>query len=534
MFSYRSILHEQARPAAIRESRRAPWLAVSVVCFGAFMGQLDASIVTITFPAMERDFSVQVAAVQWVSLIYLLGLVAMLAPAGRLGDAVGRKLVYTYGFAVFTVASAACGLAPSLGTLVALRLIQAIGAAMLQANSVALVTTSAPKARMRFALGIQAGAQSVGLALGPTLGGLLTTMVGWRAVYWVNVPVGIVAVVAGRYLLPRTRQFSRLGFGLAALFGDLVLPRVWGDRRRGFAGALLACAVMCAAIVVPVTQATVVPLLALAGLGLGIFVPANNTVIMRSTADSSASLVGGLVSMARGIGTTFGISLMALALHLGTQSSQVGNHGYAAHHGYPGAEQARPAFIVLAVVAATAAAIALAGRRRARGQPAGGLARGPGVPGRRTRQVQIAENAAQEQVGPDQIGGEQIGPELAGIVSRLRRAMRRAARAADPALELSVAQLELLSCITEHPGIRPSQLARMLRLAPSSVATLLGGLQSSGYVTRTPGGSCRRRHRRRPAHRQPGPVGGRRDGGEEVAPGERGHHPGGAGRAAVP
>ena len=103
--------------------------------------------------------------------------------------------------------------------------------------------------------------------------------------------------------------------------------------------------------------------------------------------------------------------------------------------------------------------------------------------------MQIADNAAQEQAGPDQLGGEQIGPELADIVSRLRRAMRRAARAADPALELSVAQLELLSCITEHPGIRPSQLARMLRLAPSSVATLLGGLQSSGYVTRTPGGS---------------------------------------------
>ena len=109
--------------------------------------------------------------------------------------------------------------------------------------------------------------------------------------------------------------------------------------------------------------------------------------------------------------------------------------------------------------------------------------------------MQIAEgNVAREQVGPEQVGpeqvsGEQIGPELAGIVSRLRRAMRRAARAADPALGLSVAQLELLSCITEHPGIRPSQLARMLRLAPSSVATLLGGLQSAGYVMRTPGGS---------------------------------------------
>ena len=103
--------------------------------------------------------------------------------------------------------------------------------------------------------------------------------------------------------------------------------------------------------------------------------------------------------------------------------------------------------------------------------------------------MQIAEgNVAREQLGPEQVSREQIGPELAGIVSRLRRAMRRAARAADPALGLSVAQLELLSCITEHPGIRPSQLARMLRLAPSSVATLLGGLQSAGYVMRTPGG----------------------------------------------
>src|SRR6202047_729976 len=161
MFAYRSILREPPRPVAVRESPRAPWLAVGVVCFGAFMGQLDASIVTITFPAMERDFGVPVAAVQWVSLVYLLGLVALLAPAGRVGEAVGRKLVYGYGFAVFTVASAACGLAPSLGALVLLRLAQAGGAAMLQANSVALVTTSAPKDRMRFALGVQAGAHGV-------------------------------------------------------------------------------------------------------------------------------------------------------------------------------------------------------------------------------------------------------------------------------------------------------------------------------------------------------------------------------------
>ena len=110
----------------------------------------------------------------------------------------------------------------------------------------------------------------------------------------------------------------------------------------------------------------------------------------------------------------------------------------------------------------------------------------------RTTEGHLAPQFGPDRVGPDRVGpdhvrGEQIGPELADIVSRLRRAMRRAARAADPALGLSVAQLELLSCITEHPGVRPGQLARMLRLAPSSVATLLGGLQSAGYVTRTRG-----------------------------------------------
>jgi hypothetical protein len=105
----------------------------------------------------------------------------------------------------------------------------------------------------------------------------------------------------------------------------------------------------------------VVPLLALAGLGLGIFVPANNTVIMRSTAGSSASLLGGLVNTARGIGTALGISLMALALHLGNPDKS--------GHGYAGPMQVRPAFIVLAVVSAAAAVIALARGQAQEGGP---------------------------------------------------------------------------------------------------------------------------------------------------------------------
>src|SRR5579862_2914061 len=102
------LLREPARPAAIREHRLAPWFAVGAVCFGAFMGQLDASVVTVAFPALQRQFGAGLAAVQWVSLAYLLALTTLLVPAGRWSDRVGRKLLYLYGFVVFAAASAGC------------------------------------------------------------------------------------------------------------------------------------------------------------------------------------------------------------------------------------------------------------------------------------------------------------------------------------------------------------------------------------------------------------------------------------------
>jgi MFS family permease/uncharacterized membrane protein len=203
-----ALLREPARPASIREHPLAPWFAVATVCFGAFMGQLDASIVTVAFPALQRQFGAGLASVQWVSLSYLLVLTALLVPAGRWSDRTGRKLMYLYGFLVFSAASAACGLAPSLAALVGLRVVQAAGAAMLQANSVALVVTSVPDRARRKALGVQAAAQAIGLASGPVAGGLLVAAVGWRWVFFLNVPVGVIALLAGVYLLPRTRGLA--------------------------------------------------------------------------------------------------------------------------------------------------------------------------------------------------------------------------------------------------------------------------------------------------------------------------------------
>ncbi|WP_153504058.1 MFS transporter [Cumulibacter manganitolerans] len=221
------IFRERPAAAWVRASPRAHWIAVATVCAGAFMGQLDASIVSLALPAMQKGFQESVSAVQWVALSYLLTLVALVAPIGRFSDWLGRKAVYVYGFAVFTIASLLCTLAPSLYVLIAFRVLQALGAAMLQANSVALIATAVPRELLTKAIGIQGAAQAIGLALGPTVGGLLVGVGDWRLIFAVNVPVGLVAIVAGWYLLPRSTSLTapgRLdGRGLALFLPSILL-----------------------------------------------------------------------------------------------------------------------------------------------------------------------------------------------------------------------------------------------------------------------------------------------------------------------
>ena len=124
-----------------------PWLIVGNVCIGAFMGQLDASIAQLVLPEVEQDFHVSIGAAAWVSIAYLLVAAAMLPVFGRLADMVGRKLLYCGGFVVFVTGSALCGLAPSLDTLVAARVLQALGAGLLQANAIAIIVAATAKAR---------------------------------------------------------------------------------------------------------------------------------------------------------------------------------------------------------------------------------------------------------------------------------------------------------------------------------------------------------------------------------------------------
>lgn len=212
------LLVEPRRPASIRNRENAYWLAVGAVCIGAFMGQLDASIVTVALPTLQRTFDASVGAVTWVGLSYLLVLVATVTAVGRFADMWGRKLLYVYGFAVFVTGSALCGLASTLGELIAFRVLQAVGAAMLQANSVAIIVIAVPRASLGKAIGIQGAAQAVGLALGPS--------VGWRLIFMVNVPFGVLGVIAGLLLIPRSLHLNeRVPFdwkGLSMFFPAVV------------------------------------------------------------------------------------------------------------------------------------------------------------------------------------------------------------------------------------------------------------------------------------------------------------------------
>jgi EmrB/QacA subfamily drug resistance transporter len=183
-----------------------PWLIVGVCCIGGFMGQVDASIVQLALPTLGRVFDATLESVSWVALAYLLGCASFMPIFGQLCQIFGRKLLYVIGFVVFTAASGLCGFAPDLPTLVAFRFLQGFGGAMLGANSMALVVTSTDKSLRARALGVYAGAQAVGISAGPVVGGLLLGTLGWPWVFWINVPFGLIAVVAGLLVLPTTAQ----------------------------------------------------------------------------------------------------------------------------------------------------------------------------------------------------------------------------------------------------------------------------------------------------------------------------------------
>ncbi|WP_235582265.1 MFS transporter [Rhizobacter sp. Root1221] len=288
------------------------------------MPSLGISIANVALPTLAHAFGATFQDVQWIVLAYLLAVTTLVVSAGRLGDLIGRRRMLLAGIAVFTAASALCAAAPTLGLLVAARAVQGAGAATMMALTMAFVGETVPKARTGRAMGLLGTMSALGTALGPSLGGLLIAGGGWRALFFVSVPVGALTGWLAFRHLPADRpraSATRAGFDpagtllLALTLAAYALAMTWGRGRFGLLnGALLLAALVGAALFVRVEAWAASPLVRLAmfrdralvgGLSMGALV---STVMM-------ATLVVGPFHLSRALG--LGAAQVGLAMSVG-------------------------------------------------------------------------------------------------------------------------------------------------------------------------------------------------------------------------
>jgi EmrB/QacA subfamily drug resistance transporter len=187
------------------ETGRNPWAVLVVLCLGFFMVLLDITIVNIAIPSMVDGLKASLDQVLWVLNAYTLTYAVLLITAGRLGDRFGQRTLFAAGLAIFTLASAACGLAQDPNQLIAARVVQGVGGALLTPQTLAILTAIFPAERRGAAFGVWGGIAGLATIAGPVLGGVLTTYLDWRWIFYVNVPIGIVALVATFLVIPDLR-----------------------------------------------------------------------------------------------------------------------------------------------------------------------------------------------------------------------------------------------------------------------------------------------------------------------------------------
>jgi len=179
-----------------------PWAVLIVVSLGFFMTLLDLTIVNIAIPDMIAKLHASLDDILWVLNAYALVLAVLVITAGRLGDLIGPRPMFTAGITVFTAASAACGFAPSPGWLIGFRAVQGLGAAMLMPQTLTIITNTFPPERRGAAFGVWGAVAGVATIAGPTLGGLLVTAFDWRWIFFVNLPIGILVLVLTPIIIP--------------------------------------------------------------------------------------------------------------------------------------------------------------------------------------------------------------------------------------------------------------------------------------------------------------------------------------------
>jgi EmrB/QacA subfamily drug resistance transporter len=230
------------------------WWTLAAVAFGLFMIMLDNTVVNVALPAIQSELGVGLSELEWVVSGYALTFAALMLIGGKLADAYGRRLVFVIGIAVFTLASLACGLATTGDMLIAARIAQGVGAALMNPATLSIIAATFPPRQRGTAIGIWVGVSALALAIGPLVGGLLTDHAGWSWIFFVNVPVGVLGVVASFLLIDESRDptHERLdvpglvtsSVGLFALTYGLIEANTygWGSARivGSFAVAVVA------------------------------------------------------------------------------------------------------------------------------------------------------------------------------------------------------------------------------------------------------------------------------------------------------
>ncbi len=212
------------------------------VGIGTFMASLDSGVVNLAMPLIRADFGITLSMVEWIVTAYLLVVSSLLLMYGRMADMYGHKKVYMTGFVIFTVGSLLCGLSFHIGLLIASRVVQAIGAGMLFSTGPAIITNAVSPERRGKALSVTAIAVALGLSTGPVVGGVLSTLLGWQSIFFINIPIGVIGLLLVRKNIPKDEKKTAVPFDMAgsvmiffalllilmplSLSGDYAIPAV--------------------------------------------------------------------------------------------------------------------------------------------------------------------------------------------------------------------------------------------------------------------------------------------------------------------
>jgi EmrB/QacA subfamily drug resistance transporter len=237
------------------------WWTLGAVSFGLFMIMLDNTVVNVALPSIQRDLGARLSELEWIVAGYALTFAALLLVGGKLADMFGRRRVFVVGLGIFTASSLACALAPNPQFLIGARVVQGIGAALMSPATLSIISATFPPRERGQAIGIWAGVAALALSIGPFVGGVLTEHVGWSSIFFVNVPIGVLAIAASLLLIEESKDTSegqRLdlpgllssALGLFALTYGLIEANNYGWTSARILGALAIAAVALASFVV--------------------------------------------------------------------------------------------------------------------------------------------------------------------------------------------------------------------------------------------------------------------------------------------